>query len=125
MAHFAQLDENNKVIQVLVIADSDTSDTNGKEVESIGVAFCQKLFGADTQWLQTSFNSNFRHKFAGIGDTYDETLDKFIPQQPFSKWVLHKDLYWEAPITQPEIDEKLETLDWNDELGIWVIETIE
>ena len=53
MAHFAQLDSNNVVTQVIVVGNDDTSDSNGVEVESIGVAFCQKLLGADTNWKQT------------------------------------------------------------------------
>ena len=54
MAHFAQLDSNNVVTQVIVVGNDDTSDSNGVETESIGVAFCQKLLGADTNWKQTS-----------------------------------------------------------------------
>lgn len=78
MAHFAQLDENNKVIQVIVIADKDTSDDKGKEKEEIGIAFCQSLFGEDTKWVQTSYNRKMRGTFAGIGMTYDENLDEFL-----------------------------------------------
>lgn len=78
MAHFAQLDENNKVIQVIVIADKDTADDKGVEKEEIGIAFCKSLFGDDTKWVQTSYNANFRGIYAGIGDTYDEENDVFI-----------------------------------------------
>ena len=60
MAHFAQLDSNNVVTQVIVVGNDDTSDSNGVEVESIGVAFCQKLLGADTNWKQTSYNGSMR-----------------------------------------------------------------
>ena len=67
MAHFAQLDSNNVVTQVIVVSNDDTSDNNGTEVESIGVAFCQKLLGAETNWKQTSYNSNMRGNYAGIG----------------------------------------------------------
>ena len=70
MAHFAQLDENNVVTQVIVVSNDDTSDSNGVETESIGVAFCQKLLGADTNWKQTSYNGNMRGNYAGIGYTY-------------------------------------------------------
>ena len=70
MAHFAQLDENNVVTQVIVVSNDDTSDSNGTETESIGVAFCQKLLGADTNWKQTSYNGNMRGNYAGIGYTY-------------------------------------------------------
>ena len=66
MAHFAQLDSNNVVTQVIVVSNDDTSDSNGTETESIGVAFCQKLLGADTNWKQTSYNGNKRGNYAGI-----------------------------------------------------------
>ena len=70
MAHFARLDENNIVAQVIVVSNNDTSDSNGTETESIGVAFCQKLLGADTNWKQTSYKGNMRGNYAGIGYTY-------------------------------------------------------
>ena len=79
MAHFAQLDENNVVTQVIVVSNDDTSDSNGTETESIGVAFCQKLLGADTNWKQTSYNSNMRVRYAGIGYSYNAGLDAFVP----------------------------------------------
>ena len=60
MAHFAQLNEDNVVTQVIVVSNDDTSDTEGMESESIGVAFCQSIVGADTKWKQTSYNSNMR-----------------------------------------------------------------
>jgi hypothetical protein len=60
------LDENNIVTQVIVVANEDTTDTNGVEVEEIGVAFCKKLLGAETNWKQTSYNNNFRVRYAGI-----------------------------------------------------------
>ena len=66
MAHFAQLDSNNVVTQVIVVSNDDTSDSNGIETESIGVAFCQKLLGSDTNWKQTSYNGNSRGNYAGI-----------------------------------------------------------
>ena len=70
MAHFACLDENNIVTQVIVVSNEDTSDVNGNEVEEIGVAFCKKLLGADTNWKQTSYNGNFRKRYAGIGYSF-------------------------------------------------------
>ena len=94
MAHFAQLDENNVVTQVIVVSNDDTSDSNGTETESIGVAFCQKLLGADTNWKQTSYNGNMRGNYAGIGYTYMTNVatlgvgstDIFIGQQPHASW---------------------------------------
>ena len=80
MAHFAELDSNNKVLRVVVVANRDTSDVNGVEKESIGIAHCEKLFGG--KWVQTSYNGNFRGCYAGIGMTYDATLDTFISNAP-------------------------------------------
>ncbi len=94
MAHFAQLDGNNVVTQVIVVGNDDTSDSNGVEVESIGAAFCQKLVGAGTNWKQTSYNNNMRGNYAGIGMTYMTgvrtlgvgSTDIFIGQQPYASW---------------------------------------
>jgi len=99
MAHFAQLDENNVVTQVIVVSNDDTSDSNGTEVESIGVAFCQKLLGADTNWKQTSYNSNMRVRYAGIGYSYNAELDAFVAPQPFASWTLDSDTAdWVSPL---------------------------
>ena len=70
MAHFAKI-ENNTVAQVIVINNEVLLDANGVEQESIGSEFCQDLFGGE--WVQTSYNGNFRGKYAGIGDTWDGT----------------------------------------------------
>ena len=112
MAHFAQLDENNVVTQVIVVGNSDTADVNGVESESIGVAFCQSLLGAETNWKQTSYNGNMRGNYAGIGMTYMENVptlgvgstDVFLPQQPHASWTISTtEAQWEAPITQPTL----------------------
>ena len=96
MAHFAQLDGNNLVTQVIVVSNDDTSDSGGVETESIGVAFCQKLLGASTNWKQTSYNSTIRGNYAGIGYTYMSNVatlgvgstDVFISQQPYASWTV-------------------------------------
>ena len=83
MAHFAQLDANNVVLQVIVVSNADTADAEGNEQEWIGQAFCVRLFGgAENSWKQTSYNAKFRKNYAGIGYTYDPGLDAFIPPQP-------------------------------------------
>ena len=94
MAHFAKLDANGIVEQVIVVGNSDTADSSGTETEAIGVAFCQKLVGADTVWKQTSYNYNMRGNYAGIGMTYMEgvrtlgvaSTDVFMAQQPYPSW---------------------------------------
>ena len=100
MAHFAQLDSNNKVTQVIVVANEELL-FEGVENETQGVIFCRSLFGADTNWRQTSYNGNIRKNYAGIGYTYDEDLDAFYAPQPYASWVLNDDAIWEAPIAYP------------------------
>lgn len=79
MAHFAQLDGNNVVTQVIVVHNNELLDENGVELESKGITFCQSLFGANTRWVQTSYNGNIRKHYAGIGYTYDPVVDEFVP----------------------------------------------
>ena len=99
MAHFAQIDENNVVTQVIVVSNDDCSDVNGNEVEEIGVAFCKKLLGADTNWKQTSYNNNFRVRYAGIGYKFSEELNAFIPPRPFDSWELQEETAdWQSPL---------------------------
>lgn len=86
MAHFAELDENNVVLRVIVVGNKDTSDANGVEKEYIGAAFCERLFGGT--WKQTSYNANFRKNYAGIGFTYDPVLDAFIAPKPSPACIL-------------------------------------
>jgi len=106
MAHFAELDENNVVLRVVVIGDADTADVNGTEKEHIGAAFCERLFGGT--WKQTSYNGNSRARFAGIGMEYDAENDVFINPQPYASWTLDTtDWVWVAPIARPA-DEDLE-----------------
>lgn len=116
MAHFAQLDANNVVTQVIVVGNKDTADANGVEKESIGVAFCEKLFGGI--WKQTSYNGNIRKNYAGIGYTYDATRDAFIPPKPFNSWVLNETTcQWEAPVPMPTDDKRYT---WDEATTSWV-----
>jgi hypothetical protein len=135
MAHFAKIDENNVVTQVIVVANEDTTDTNGVEVEEIGVAFCKKLLGAETNWKQTSYNNNFRVRYAGIGYSYNAELNAFIPPKPFASWVLVEETAdWQSPLgPAPELTEAQITsrsfYRWNEEAYQadnttgWVLET--
>jgi hypothetical protein len=77
MAHFAQLDDNNVVLRVIVVHNNDCKDAEGNESEAVGVAFCQSLLGGN--WKQTSYNGNMRGMYAGIGYTYNPILDVFEP----------------------------------------------
>jgi hypothetical protein len=117
MAHFAQLDENNVVTQVIVVANKDTADANGVEKEYIGAAFCERLFGGT--WKQTSYNGNIRKNYAGIGYTYNADIDAFVPPKPFASWVLNNDTAeWEAPVPMPT-DNKMYV--WDEPTISWIV----
>ncbi len=99
MAHYAQIDENNIVTQVIVIDNKDTADANGVEKEYIGAAYCERLFGGT--WKQTSYNGNIRKNYAGIGYTYNADIDAFVPPQPYASWTLDANAQWQAPTAMP------------------------
>ena len=100
MAHFAQINEDGVVTQVIVVADSDCAGGNFPDSEIAGAYFCNKLLGGT--WKQTSYNSNFRGRYAGIGYKYDSGLDMFITPQPFESWTLDAQGDWQAPVAKPE-----------------------
>lgn len=118
MAHFAEIDNNDVVLRVIVVSNNDTSDgQTGEEVESIGIAFCQRLFGGN--WVQTSYNGKFRKRYAGIGYTYNRQYDAFIPPKPYPSWVLNPTtLDWEAPVPYPT-DGKIYS--WDEATQSWVL----
>jgi hypothetical protein len=80
MAHFAQLNENNVVIQVVVVNNEVVQNLPFPESEPLGVEFCRSLYGVNTVWKQTSYNGNFRSTYAGVGFVYDPVNDKFIAE---------------------------------------------
>lgn len=101
MAHFAQIDENNVVINVLVVNNSVITNSNGQEEEQLGKDFLVSLL-PNTTWVQTSYNHSFRKQYAEVGATYDPVNDIFIAPKPFPSWVLNSNHEWEAPIPKPE-----------------------
>ena len=116
MAHFAQLNEENLVTQVIVVANQDTADQDGVENEAIGIEFCTNLLGG--RWKQTSYNANIRKNYAGVGYKYDKDLDAFIPPQPFESWTLNEETaQWEAPTPYPTDDKRYT---WDEETTSWV-----
>lgn len=116
MAHFAELDSENKVLRVIAVNNAELLDANGIESEDKGRAFCASLFGGN--WIQTSYNAKFRKRYAGIGHTYDPQRDAFIPPKPFPSWVLNEDTcLWDAPVPYPT-DGKPYT--WDEAAQSWV-----
>jgi hypothetical protein len=124
MAHFAQLNENNIVTQVIVVNDEVILDENNQEQESLGIEFCKSLYGADTNWKQTSYNKNFRGNYAGVGTIYDSSYDAFYIPQPYNSWTLNTGSFkWEAPVEHPTEDGNIYT--WDENLINWVTSSLE
>ena len=115
MAHFAKIDENSIVAGIIVVHNNVLLDDNGVEQESLGDLFCSDLLGGN--WVQTSYNRNIRKNYAGIGYTYDEERDAFIPPQPYVSWTLNEDTcLWDSPVAYPS--EGIH--EWDETNGVWV-----
>ena len=96
MAHFAQINDDSIVTTVIVVANSDAPN------EAAGIAFCKALLGSGTNWVQTSYNDNIRHRYAGAGMKYDSTNDVFYDQHPYASWTLNTSTWeWEPPVAVP------------------------
>ena len=126
MASFAKIGLNSKVIEVLSVHNNVLKDSNGVEQEVIGIDFLTKLTGYPV-WKQTSYNTKggihmeggtpFRKNHAGIGFTYDEDRDAFIPPKPFNSWILNEDTcLWNAPVAYPQDDNRYS---WNEQTLSW------
>lgn len=105
MAHFAKLDGNNVVEQVIVVSNSVIDNQPFPQSEPIGVDFCKSLYGQETNWAQTSYNASFRYNYAGIDYTFDQSAQPdgaFISPKPYPSWLLNTNTYqWEAPVPYP------------------------
>jgi hypothetical protein len=126
MASFAKIGLNSKVIEVQSVVNEVLHDSNGVEQESIGVDFLTKLTGWAI-WKQTSYNTHkgihingetpFRKNYAGIGYTYDEDRDAFIPKKPYNSWILNETTcQWEAPVIKPNDGNMY---NWNEQIQNW------
>jgi hypothetical protein len=136
MASFAKIGLNSKVIEVLSVNNEVLKDSNGIEQEVNGIDFLTKLTGWAI-WKQTSYNTHgglhdnngtpFRKNFAGIGYTYDENRDAFIPKKPFNSWILNEDTcLWNAPVSMPTTElEENEYYSWNESIINWEIKNKE
>ena len=106
MAHFAELDSNNIVLRVIVVADEHEDD---------GENWCNNFAGGT--WKQTSYNNNIRKQYAGIGMIYNATKDKFILSQPYASWALDSNDDWQAPTAKPD-DDKIYS--WDEDSLAWL-----
>jgi len=128
MASFAKI-ENNIVITVLSVVNDVLKDSNGVEQEQLGINFLKTLYNEPNAiWKQTSYNTvggvhrlggtPFRKNHAGIGHTYDQQRDAFIPPKPYNSWILNESTCnWEAPIVMPIDDNNM--YKWNEEILYW------
>lgn len=107
MAHFAEIDDNNIVLRVLVVDNSQ---------EHRGQEFLANDLGLGGTWIQTSYNNNFRKRYAGIGFTYDPVADVFIAPKPLPSWILNSNHDWEPPIAYPSEGYWV----WDEETVSWV-----
>jgi len=116
MSSFAKIGLNSKVMEVHQLHNNELKDSNGVEQEVNGIDFLNTLFKTNDVWKQT-FTDGTRKNYAGIGYTYDEDRDAFIPQQPFPSWILNEDTcLWEPPTAMPDDDKRYL---WNEETLSW------
>ena len=118
MAHFAKLDDQGFVIEINVVNNETINNLPFPESEPVGIAFLTEWSGGYSNWKQTSYNGNFRKNLAGIGYTYDSTLDAFIAPKPYPSWLLNTNTcQWQAPIPYPTDGKNYY---WNEETQSWV-----
>ena len=134
MAHFAKLDINN-IVERIEVVNNDVATS-----EQAGIDFLKSLYGSDTNWKQTSYNTRenshssggtpFRKNFARIGGLYDSSRDAFIPKRPsFNSWVLNEDTcIWEAPVPmplEPAVDENNQpaVYSWDEDSLSWIVKS--
>lgn len=124
MAHYALLDENNIVINVITGVDENTTQTDLDGTIVGGSSEAWEQFYATRAWLnaasckRTSYNGNIRKNYAGVGYTYDEARDAFIPPKPYPSWILNEETcLWESPVPYPDDGVMYE---WDEEAGDWV-----
>jgi hypothetical protein len=101
MAHFARIDSEGKVDDLIVVANDVILDENGEESEAVGQAFITSL-GFEGTWLQCSYNGSFRGMYPGVGYIYEQERDVFLPPQPYPSWVIDDETsQWVAPVAYP------------------------
>tara|TARA_R100000406_G_scaffold86086_1_gene69885 strand:- start:223 stop:645 length:423 start_codon:yes stop_codon:yes gene_type:complete len=125
MAHFALLDDNNIVLNVLYVDNNDMLDGEGNESEALGIAQCREGLGKpNARLVRTSYSHSIRRRYAGVGFTYDEERDVFLTPKEWPSWVLNTTtLCWEPPTAMPELTEEQRNVGshyvWNEETTSW------
>lgn len=117
MAHFAKIDNNNIVEQVIVVDNNDIGNLEYPASEPAGQRFIKSI-GLTGRWLQTSYNGKFRKNYAGIGYTYSPEYDVFISPKPYASWILDKTVFgYKPPVAPPTKDSSLYI--WNEDTKSW------
>jgi hypothetical protein len=117
MAHFARIDENWIVEEVIVVSNNALLNQHGIECDWLGEQFCQQLYGAHTKWIQTSYNGKKYKNFAGVKYSFDPHRHAFIPPKPYKSWLLDENTCrWKPPIPCPTDGAFYH---WNDESQQW------
>jgi len=133
MAHFAKLGLNSEVIEVHVVDNGNLLDSDGNEQEQIGIDYLLGVHGGGT-WVQTSYNTfggehsyggtPLRKNYAGIGYTYNESIDAFIPLQTYVGWILNESIcQWESPIPVPDDEGPDKEYTWDENTQNWIVLT--
>lgn len=110
MAHFAEMN-GNTVLRVIVVHNNDAPD------EATGIAFCKSLFGANTEWLQCSYNGNMRKQYPGPGYTYDAVRGEFVAPRPYPSWTLDANNNWQPPVQRPDAEHWV----WDEGNHEWIV----
>lgn len=122
MAHYARVNQENIVTYVTPIPNEMITDENGVEHEHRALSHLYETIpdSKNDRWIKTSYNNNFRNKFAGRGDTWMENLNAFISPQPYPSWSLNTSTCkWEPPVPMPENVETGSEYVWNEDIGNW------
>jgi len=118
MAHFAKLDNQGIVVEINVVNNDALNNLPYPESEPVGVQFLTEWSGGYSNWKQTSYNANFRKNYAGVGYTYDQSIDAFVPPKPYPSWLLDTNTAsWQAPVPYPNDGKNYY---WNEETQQWV-----
>lgn len=128
MAHYARVNSENIVTHVTPIPNQIITDENGVEHEYRGLSHLYTTIpdSANDRWIQTSYNNNFRVRYAGLGFIWNEQLNAFIPPKPYESWILNEETFdWDAPVPVPELTEEEKENGliylWDEENKQWIL----
>lgn len=123
MAHFAELNQDSKVINVIYLDNQYLLDENGNESEELGIQYLKTHHGDEKTWIKTSINNNIRGHYAVMDGYYLPEIDQFTSRKTYDSWVLSGDNYtWTAPVSMPTDASEGFFYNWNESSLSWVLE---